>query len=123
VTVALVAVAGSLGALARYAVDGWIAGRVRGVFPWGTFAINATGSFLLGFVFTLMTERFLPHPSIRTALTVGFVGAYTTFSTLSFETWRLIEDGAIGLATLNVIGSVGIGLAAVYLGVAAGRAL
>jgi CrcB protein len=123
VTVALVALGGSLGALARYAIGGLVTGRVQGVFPWATFAINASGSFLLGFVFTLMTERFLPHASLRTAVTVGFLGAYTTFSTFSFETWRLLEDGAIGFAVANVVGSVSVGLVAVYLGIVAGRAI
>ena len=122
-TVVGVAVAGALGALARYGLGGFIANRNHGAFPIETLVINVTGSLVLGFLFVLLTERFLPHPALRTALTVGFLGAYTTFSTFSLETFRLIEDGAIGLAVLNVGASIAAGLVAVYLGVVVGRAL
>ena len=122
-TVAAIAVAGALGALARYALGGWVADRAHSVFPWGTLAVNVSGSLVLGFLFVLLTERFLPHPTLRIALTVGFLGAYTTFSTFSLETLRLIEDGAVGLATANVLASVAAGLLAVYLGIVVGRAL
>jgi CrcB protein len=85
--------------------------------------VNVSGCFVLGLVFTLLTERFLPHPALRSALTIGFVGAYTTFSTFAFETMRLGEDGAVLLAALNVTGSVIAGIAAVYAGVVVGRTL
>jgi len=123
VTIAGIAVAGALGALARYGLGGWIATRHPGTFPFETLIINVSGSLVLGFLFVLLTERFLPHPALRTALTVGFLGAYTTFSTFSLETYRLIEDGAVGLAALNVLASVGAGLVAVYLGVVVGRSI
>jgi fluoride exporter len=123
VTVAAIAVAGALGALARYAVGGWVADRAHGVFPWGTLIVNVSGSLVLGFLFVLLTERFLPHPTLRIALTVGFLGAYTTFSTFSLETLRLIQDGAVGIAAMNVFGSVAAGLVAVYLGWVVGRAM
>jgi len=122
-TVAAVAVAGAFGAVARYVLGGWIGNRFGGSFPLETLVINVSGSLVLGFVFVLLTERFLPHPVLRTALTVGFLGAYTTFSTFSLETLRLIEDGAVGLAAANVGASVAAGLVAVYLGVVVGRAL
>lgn len=118
-----VAVAGALGALARYGLGGWLANRFPSSFPVETLVINVSGSLVLGFLFVLLTERFLPHPALRTALTVGFLGAYTTFSTFSLETFHLIEDGAVGLALGNVLASVAAGLAAVYLGVVVGRAL
>jgi CrcB protein len=121
-TVVAIGIAGAFGALARYGVGGLIVGRAR-AFPWETFVVNVTGSFVLGFTFTVMTEQLTTAPWLRTALTVGFVGAYTTFSTLSFETYRLLEDGALGLAAANLLGSAAAGLAAVYLGVVAGRAL
>lgn len=122
-TVLAVAVAGAVGALARYAVSGWVTDRASGAFPWGTLVVNATGSFLLGVAFAVLTERFLPHPTMRMAITVGFLGAYTTFSTFSLETVRLIEDGALALAAANALGSVVVALAAVYLGLIVGRAV
>jgi CrcB protein len=122
-TAVAIAVAGALGALARYGLDGWISRNAPTSFPWGTFAINVSGSFLLGLLFVLMTERYRPDPWLRSAVTIGFLGAYTTFSTFSLETYRLAEDGAYGLAFANVVGSVTVGLAAVYAGVVLGRAI
>jgi len=122
-TIAGVAIAGALGALALYGLGGWIASRHPGTFPIETLVINVSGSLVLGFLFVLLTERFMANPALRTALTVGFLGAYTTFSTFSLETYRLIEDGAIGLAALNVFASIAAGLLAVYLGVVIGRAI
>jgi fluoride exporter len=118
-----VALAGALGALARYGIDGWIARRAPGAFPWGTFAINVSGSLLLGVLFTLFTERLTVDAWLRSGITIGFLGAYTTFSTLSLETYRLLEDRAVGLAAANALGSLGAGLLAVYVGVVIGRAL
>ena len=122
-TIVAIGIAGALGALARYGAGGLIVGRSARAFPWETFVVNVTGSFVLGFAFTVMTEQLTTGPWLRTAVTVGFVGAYTTFSTLAFETYRLIEDGALGLAAANIFGSAAAGLVAVYLGVVAGRAL
>jgi len=118
-----IAIAGALGALARYGLEGVVSRRAGGVFPWGTFVVNITGAFVLGFLFTVMTERLRVSPALRTSLTVGFLGAYTTFSTLSYETFRLIEDGAVWLAAANGLGSLAAGLVAVYLGVVLGRVL
>ena len=120
-TVVGIAIAGAAGALARYGLEGVVSDRTGGGFPWGTFVVNVSGSLALGFVFTLMTERLTADASLRAVLTIGFLGAYTTFSTLSFETYRLLEDGALGLAFANAAGSLAAGLAAVYVGVIAGR--
>lgn len=122
-TVVAIAIAGAAGALSRYGLEGLVSRRTTGAFPWGTFAVNVSGAFVLGFVFTLMTEQLTTAPWLRGAVTIGFLGAYTTFSTLSFETYRLMEDGALGLAAANALGSLTAGLGAVYLGVVAGRAL
>ncbi|HEY6016635.1 MAG TPA: fluoride efflux transporter CrcB [Gaiellaceae bacterium] len=122
-TLAGIAVAGALGALARYGLEGLVGRRVGASFPWGTFAVNVSGAFLLGLVFTLLSERYLAAPWLRSSATIGFLGAYTTFSTLSFESYRLLEDGAPGLAAANLLGSCAAGLLAVYLGVVLGRAL
>jgi fluoride exporter len=121
-TIIGIAVAGAVGAIARYELEGFVSRRTGGGFPWGTFLVNVTGSFLLGLTFTLMSERFLPPPWTRTTVTVGLLGAYTTFSTFSFETYRLIEDGAYGLAAANALGSLAAGLGALYGGIVLGRA-
>ena len=116
-----IAVAGALGALARYGVDSFISKRAPGEFPWATFAINVSGSFVLGLVLTVATARWPVW--LRGGITVGFLGAYTTFSTFAFQTYRLVEDRAVGLAAANMLGSCVAGLAAVYLGVVVGRAV
>jgi CrcB protein len=120
-TIVGVAVAGASGAMARYGLEGLVSRRWPTAFPWGTFVINLSGAFLLGFLFTVLTDRMRAAPWLRTTLTVGFLGAYTTFSTLSFETLRLLEDGAIGLGLANAVGSLAGGLVAVYAGVVLGR--
>ena len=122
-TVVAIAVAGAVGALARYGLEGLVARRSTGAFPWGTFVVNVSGAFVLGFVFTVATDQLTTAPWLRAAVTIGFLGAYTTFSTLSLETYRLLEDGSLGLAAANSLGSLAAGLTAVYLGVVAGRAL
>jgi CrcB protein len=113
-------IAGSLGALTRYALQAVIEPRT-GDLPWGTFVINISGSFLLGLIFTLTTERINVEPWLRTALTVGFLGAYTTFSTLAFETVRLIDGGQMLAAFLNMAGSAVIGVLAVVAGIGVAR--
>lgn len=115
--------AGFAGAVSRYAVEGLISTRTRGVFPWGTLSVNVSGCFALGFVFALLTERFLPHPTVRAALSIGFLGAYTTFSTFAFETMRLAEGGAFVMAGINLASSVLAGVGAVYAGTWLGRVL
>jgi CrcB protein len=122
-TIVGIALAGSVGALARYGLEGFVSRRSPGAFPWGTFVVNVTGSFLLGLVFTVMSEHLTLAPWVRSTLTVGLLGAYTTFSTLSFESYRLLEDGAYGLAAANMLGSLAAGLCAVYLGIVTGRAI
>jgi CrcB protein len=114
---------GFAGAVGRYWVDGLVGGVTRGAFPWGTWVVNVSGCFLVGLLTTLLTDRFLTSPAVRTAVTVGFIGAYTTFSTFAYETLRLGEDGAVGLAVVNVLVSVVTGIAAAWLGTVAGRAL
>jgi len=121
--VLMIGLSGGLGALSRYWVEGFIVRRYSGIFPLGTFLVNISGAFLLGLAFTVMTDRFLVSPQLRTAVTIGFLGAYTTFSTLSLETFRLLEDGAYFYGTVNALGSLAVGLVAVWLGIVAGRAI
>jgi CrcB protein len=115
-------VGGAIGAPTRYLVDGWVQDRVSGVFPWGTFVINISGSLLLGIVTGLALYHGLGDlPKI--AIGTGFCGAYTTFSTFSYETVRLLEEGSVGLAAGNAFGSVAAGLVAAGLGLAVMAAL
>ena len=119
-TVLGVAFAGALGALARYGVGDLISRRFPG-FPWGTLVINVTGSFVLGALFVILTERTQASPALRSTLMIGFLGAYTTFSTFSLETVRLLEDGSTLAAGLNVLSNVGLGLCAAWLGITVGK--
>ena len=122
-TVAGVAIAGALGALARYGLSSAISSRGPRTFPTATFVINISGSFVLGLLAILLTERFVASVSLRTSLTVGFLGAYTTFSTFSLETFRLLDDGAVAVAAAYVAASVVLGVVAAYLGVLVARAV
>jgi fluoride exporter len=117
VTLLGVAVAGLLGAPARYLLDTAISARGRGVFPWGTFVVNVSGSFALGVVTGLALYHGFPATG-RTVLGSGFLGAYTTFSTFAFETVRLVEEGAPAIALANVLGSLVAGVVAAALGLA-----
>lgn len=120
-TFLLVGVGGFFGAAARYLVDGWVSGATGGSFPWGTLVINVTGSFVLGLLFALATERAILPPDIRAPVMIGFIGAYTTFSTWMLESWRLAEGGAALAAIANIGGSIALGVVAVSLGLAIGR--
>jgi CrcB protein len=115
-----VGVAGFFGSIARYVVSG-VVSRVDESFPWGTFVVNITGSFAVGFLVAAFAHRFVVHPDLRIAITVGFLGAYTTFSTLTLETFEFAETQAWGWAATNVVASLAVGLAAVWLGTLAGR--
>jgi len=121
VTYALIAVSGAAGAVSRYALDGWISDLTHGQFPWGTFVINVLGAFALGLLVALTTERLLPHPHWRVAIGIGFLGSFTTFSTYAYESVKLAEDGAAGLALLNSVGMVALGMVAAFCGLAVGR--
>jgi fluoride exporter len=120
-TVVGIAVLGAVGALARNGLDGWVADRTGGAFPWGTLVINATGCFLLGLLYTLLTDRYAVDPSLRFALTTGFLGAYTTFSTFSLETVGLLQQGRAVAALGNVGLSLLLGLGGVYAGILVAR--
>ena len=112
----MVMLGGAAGSLARYVVGSEIMNRFGPRFPLGTFAINVTGSFFIGLLMTLFTERLNLHPNWRLLLVVGFLGGYTTFSSFEWETFGLMRDGGRWLAALNVVGSVLFGYAAVWLG-------
>jgi fluoride exporter len=112
-----IAAAGALGAASRYLVDGFVQDRVEGAFPWGTWVINVSGSLLLGFLVGLGLYHGLTATP-RAVIGTGFLGAYTTFSTLTFESVRLFEDGSRYESLLNAVGSLVAGLLAAAAGLA-----
>ena len=112
----LVLVGGGTGALARYVAASAIMTRFGGRFPLGTLTINVTGSFLIGFLMTILTERFQLDPQWRLLLVVGFLGGYTTFSSFEWETYTSVRDGALWAGMLNIVSSVALGYMAVWLG-------
>ena len=120
---ALIALGGAGGAVSRYLVDTLVSERVGAEFPWGTFVVNMTGSFALGVLFALAVERDVLPSDIRLPVMTGSVGAYTTFSTLMLETWRLAETGSTVAAVANIVGSVAVGLTVMAGGLVVGRAI
>lgn len=119
----LVGIGGFTGAVARYVIALWIGQRWGRSFPLGTFVINVSGSFLIGLLMTLMAEKFTVDPQWRLLLVVGFLGAYTTFSTFEYETGALLNDGEWAFAMLNVILSVVVGFVALKLGEMAAKSI
>jgi len=114
----LVVLAGAgLGGLARFVLGSWLMTRYGGRFPMGTFVINVSGSFLIGLLMTLLTERWQPHPNWRLFLIVGVLGGYTTFSSFEYETFQAARSGERSLGLLYVVSSVALGYLAVWLGV------
>jgi CrcB protein len=114
----LVGVGGFIGANARFVVARLVGALFDTRFPLGTFVINVSGSFLLGVLGTIVVQKIMPSSeAMRLALGVGFLGAFTTFSTFEFETHALFEDGSWLTATTNIVASVVVGLVAVRAGI------
>ena len=120
--VLLVAAGGAIGAVGRYLAGLLIAARFGAGFPWGTFFVNVTGSFLIGIVLVLVERGTLPTAA-RLFVGVGICGGYTTFSSFSYETLQLLNVGDVGPVLFNIFGQVILCLLAVYLGVVFARAL
>lgn len=119
---ALVFFGGGVGAICRYAVAASIMRTFAGRFPLGTFVVNIAGAFLIGLLMTAITGNPQWNPNLRLLLVVGFLGGFTTFSSLEYETWQAARDGGRWVALLNVGASVIVGYAAVILGaLAAGK--
>jgi CrcB protein len=117
----LILLGGGIGSLARYVAGSAIMTRFGSRFPLGTMVVNVTGSFLIGLLMTLLTERWQPHPNWRLLLVVGFLGGYTTFSSFEWETFSAVREGGFWIGLANVVGSVAFGYAAVWLGALLGR--
>ncbi|MGA2186023.1 MAG: fluoride efflux transporter CrcB [Bryobacteraceae bacterium] len=107
---------GGVGSLARYVASTAIMQRFGGAFPLGTFVINITGSFLIGLLMTLFTERLDWSPTWRLLLVTGFLGGYTTFSSFEYESLQALRQGAKWMGLFNLVGSVVAGYIAVWLG-------
>lgn len=119
----LIGLAGLIGTLARYALSGYIARRFGETFPTGTLVINVLGCFLAGLLFYTLQERFLVSDLVRTTLILGLLGGFTTFSSFGLQTFTLLREGEVGLATVNVLMSNLSGLFAVWAGYSVGRVL
>jgi len=116
VRIALLVVFGTAGTLARYAMQGLVQERTGLSFPWGTLVVNLVGCFLLGGIGEYALTHLTIPPEWRIGITVGFFGAFTTFSTFSWETAKLLEDGEWGRAGAYVLASVVGGVLAVFFG-------
>lgn len=119
----VVALGGAIGSASRYALGYTVQSRTTSVFPWGTLLVNVTGSFLVGFFMRHALGGHTISAETRLFLTVGFCGGYTTFSTFSYESLRLIEDGDYRRAALYMVSSVVLSVAGTFAGFMLGRAL
>jgi fluoride exporter len=119
----VVGIGGFVGAIARFWLGGYISNKLGTRFPYGTFVINCTGSFLIGLILTLLAERTHWSPNWGYLIPTGSIGAYTTFSTFEYETLRNIQDGEFLVASLNVALSVLVGFVSVWLGGMTGRSI
>lgn len=111
------------GGLTRYYLSGWLYGLMGRAFPYGTFAVNIIGAYLIGLVMELGLRSTLIPDTLRLGLTVGFLGGLTTFSTFSYETFSLLEDGRFLVAFVNVLASVAVCLLFTWLGIVTVRTL
>ena len=119
----LIALGGALGSVARYWVGSTIGSRMGIRFPYGTLVVNITACLIIGFTLTYMSHRADLTPAWRFFLALGFIGAYSTFSTYEWETLSTIPSGAFALAALYAVGSLVLGLAATWCGAALAEAL
>lgn len=118
-----IGIAGLVGTLGRYALSGYVARRFGETFPTGTMVVNILGCFLAGFLFYLLQERFLVSELVRTAVMIGFLGGFTTFSSFGLQTFTLLRDGEMGFAMVNIVASNVLGLFTVWAGYALGKLL
>ncbi len=119
----MVGIGGFIGTIARFVLGSYIGNRFGTRFPYGTFVINVSGSFLLGMVMTVLAQKTDASPNWRYLVPIGFIGAYTTFSTFEYETLRTVQDGQVLIGFANIALSVIVGLAAVWAGIVVGRTM
>ena len=119
----VVALGGGLGASTRYLVANYAAQKFGVTFPYGTLIVNVTGCFIIGLFMTLTTEKFIVSPYLRLLVSVGFLGGLTTFSSYSYETFKLLEEASYLLAFYNITTNLAFGFFAAYLGITTARLL
>ncbi|MBI3611213.1 MAG: fluoride efflux transporter CrcB [Nitrospirae bacterium] len=118
-----IGLAGTLGTFARYGLSGAVQRVCGSAFPYGTLAVNVLGCFLFGLVWSLAEDRLSISGEVRTVILIGFMGAFTTFSSFAFETTQLLRDAQWALAAGNVLAQNVVGIAGLFLGFIAGRLL
>lgn len=119
----IIALGGAIGSMLRFWAGGYVSGRLGSRFPYGTFVVNVTASFLVGFIMTILAERTNLSPAWRYLLVIGFLGGYSTFSSFEYETFQGFEDSEFLLAAMNIALSVGVGFVAVWIGAITGRTI
>ncbi|MGA3211143.1 MAG: fluoride efflux transporter CrcB [Terriglobales bacterium] len=117
----MVGMGGFAGSVLRFWLGSYIGGRMGTRFPYGTFVINVTGSFVIGFVLSVLASKTHLSPNWRYAIPIGFIGGYTTFSSFEYETLRALQEGQVLSGVLNITLSVALGLIAVWMGATAGK--
>lgn len=122
-TAATIAVFCAGGGLTRYYLSGWVYSLLGRSFPFGTFAVNVVGAYFIGLVMELGLSSTVISATLRLGLTVGFMGGLTTFSTFSYETFKLLEEGQFAVAFANVLASVAVCLLFTWLGIFTVRSL
>ncbi len=123
VTIFGVGAAGFLGAISRYRISGWVYNLAGSRVPWGTLAVNISGSFLLGIIYIFSVERSVISPELRVILAVGCLGSLTTFSTFSLETINLLREGNLLLSLANIFLNLLLSFGAVLVGMAVAKML
>ena len=117
----VIAIGGAAGSVLRFLVSTWVYTLFGRSFPYGTMAVNVTGSLAMGFLFVLLTDRFGNDSLLRAGILIGVLGGYTTFSSFSIETFNLIDDGESLKALLNMAGSLALCIGSTWIGVLLGR--
>jgi CrcB protein len=118
---AIVFIGGGIGSVLRYAISGWVYTIMGADFPYGTFAVNIIGSFVIGLFLTIAEDRFLVNSDMRAFVAIGIIGGFTTFSTFTYETMELFKSGSYLAAATNIVGSIVVALFAAWLGNIVGK--
>lgn len=119
----ILAFSGAAGTIIRYALGGWVQQICGSQFPFSTFIVNASGCLAIGFLGTLADEKSFFSPDLRIALIIGFLGAFTTYSSFAYETWTMFKDGEFLFAALNTFGTFVICFVCLFFGMLLARAV